>query len=150
MFHLGCFLPLCRQAAVENKLLQGKLESLETFRENKEKLEAELRQKEELIEKLKGEFDEKLYNLEKKAVLDKDRWGRKCEWAGRKVGGWVNVVEMENGCGVKSFEYVCNTSSRNFNISVHAQVVRLQMQLEQQHCNTEYVSFSLSFTPLSS
>lgn len=87
MFHLGCFLPLCRQAAVENKLLQGKLESLETFRENKEKLEAELRQKEELIEKLKGEFDEKLYNLEKKAVLDKDRWGRKCEWAGRKVGG---------------------------------------------------------------
>lgn len=88
MFHLGrSFLPLCRQAAIENKLLQGKLESLETFRENKEKLEAELRQKEELIEKLKGEFDEKLYNLEKKAVLDKDRWGRKCEWAGRKVGG---------------------------------------------------------------
>ena len=71
---------LCRQAAVENKLLQGKLESLETFRENKEKLEAELRQKEDLIEKLKGEFDEKVYNLEKKAVLDKDRWARGGRW----------------------------------------------------------------------
>ena len=69
---LGSSLTLC-QAAVENKLLQGKLESLESFRENKEKLEAELRQKEELIEKLKGEFSEKVYNLEKKAVLDKDR-----------------------------------------------------------------------------
>lgn len=47
----------------------------------------------------------------------------------------MNVVEMENGCGVNSFGYVRNTSSRNFKyscISVHAQVVRLGMFT----CNT--------------
>lgn len=61
------------QAAIENKLLQGKLESLENFRQNKEKLEAELRRMEEVIEEQKYEHSEALYRLEKKAVLDKDR-----------------------------------------------------------------------------
>jgi len=65
--------PLHFQAAIENKLLQGQLESLENFRLNKEKLEAELRRKEEMIEQQKHEHSEALYRLEKKAVLDKDR-----------------------------------------------------------------------------
>ena len=60
------------QAAVENKVLQGQLESLENFRLNKDKLEKELRSKEELIEQQK-DHSEALYRLEKKAVLDKDR-----------------------------------------------------------------------------
>lgn len=62
------------QAAVENKVLQGQLESLENFRLNKDKLEAEMREKEELIEQMKKEHGQALYNLEKKAVLDKDRY----------------------------------------------------------------------------
>lgn len=62
------------QAAVENKVLQGQLESLENFRLNKERLEAEMRQKEERIEQQQKEHSEALYRLEKKAVLDKDRY----------------------------------------------------------------------------
>ena len=61
------------QAAVENKVLQGQLESLENFRLNKEKLEAEMKRKDELIEQQQREHEEALYQLEKKAVLDKDR-----------------------------------------------------------------------------
>lgn len=61
------------QAAVENKVLQGQLESLENFRLNKEKLEAEMTRKDEVIEQQQREHEEALYQLEKKAVLDKDR-----------------------------------------------------------------------------
>ena len=62
------------QAAMENKLLQSQLESLETFRLNKDKLERELASKDELIEQLKLEQSEMLHKLEKKAVLDKNRY----------------------------------------------------------------------------
>ena len=37
------------------------------------RLEADLKQKEETIKKQQKEFDEKIYQLEKQAVLDKDR-----------------------------------------------------------------------------
>ena len=62
------------QAAMENKMLQAQLDSLETFRQNKERLENELKEKDEMIEKLKKEHEEIVYNLEKKTVLDKDRY----------------------------------------------------------------------------
>lgn len=62
------------QAAVENKVLQGQLEALENFRLNKDKLEAEMKEKEALLEQMKEEHGQALYMLEKKAVLDKDRW----------------------------------------------------------------------------
>ena len=61
------------QAAMENKVLQAQLESLDHFRQNKEKLEKEMQSKEEMIEQLKKENSETVYRLEKKAVLDKDR-----------------------------------------------------------------------------
>ena len=61
------------QAAMENKLLQAQLDSLESFRQNKEKLENELKKKDEMIEQLKKEHEQTIYDLEKKAVLDKDR-----------------------------------------------------------------------------
>lgn len=38
------------------------------------RLEHELRSKQERIEELKKEFDDKMYSLEKQAVLDKDRY----------------------------------------------------------------------------
>ena len=56
-------------------MLQGQLESLENFRLNKEKLEAEMMRKDEVIEQQQREHEEALYQLEKKAVLDKDRSG---------------------------------------------------------------------------
>ncbi len=61
------------QAAVESRVLQGQLESLEEFRLNKEKLEADMERMEEALEQQKREHEETLYKLEKKAVLDKDR-----------------------------------------------------------------------------
>ena len=54
-------------------MLQGQLEALEEFRESKERLEQEGRQKEAEIEKLKAEQEEVVYSLEKKSVLDRDR-----------------------------------------------------------------------------
>lgn len=62
------------QAGMENKTLQAQLDSLETFRQNKEKLENDLKTKDELIEKLQREHEATVYKLEKKAVLDKDRY----------------------------------------------------------------------------
>ena len=62
------------QAAMENKMLQAQLDALETFKKNKEKLEQDLRDKDEMIEQLKKDHEELVYNLEKKAVLDKDRY----------------------------------------------------------------------------
>jgi len=62
------------QAVMENKILQGQLESLETFRQNKERIEREMIEKDEEIETLKKSHSEELYQLEKKAVLDRDRY----------------------------------------------------------------------------
>lgn len=63
------------QAAMDNKMLQAQLDSLESFRQNKERLENELMQKDEMMAQLKKQHEEIVYNLEKKAVLDKDRYG---------------------------------------------------------------------------
>lgn len=62
------------QAVMENKILQGQLDNLELFRQNKERIEKEMVEKQEEIEKLKAEHGEELYQLEKKAVLVKDRY----------------------------------------------------------------------------
>lgn len=62
------------QAVFENKILQGQLDTLETFRQNKSKIEKEMVEKQEEIERLKKEHVEMIYQLEKKAVLDKDRY----------------------------------------------------------------------------
>ena len=61
------------QAAMENKMLQAQLDALESFKQNKEQLENDLKQKDEEIERLKKHHEAVVYNLEKKAVLDKDR-----------------------------------------------------------------------------
>lgn len=55
--------------------MQGQLEALEEFRENKEQLEEEARLRVAEIERLKKEQEEMMYSLEKKAVLDRDRYG---------------------------------------------------------------------------
>ena len=62
------------QMAVESKVLQGQLKSLETFRLHKDSMEAEMKQLRETIEKQQALHNDSLYGVEKKAVLDKDRW----------------------------------------------------------------------------
>lgn len=53
--------------------MHGQLEALEDFRENKERLEEEARERRVEIERLKKEQEDLVYSLEKKAVLDRDR-----------------------------------------------------------------------------
>ena len=55
------------------QVLQRKLDALEEFRLNKERLEEEARERAAEIDRLKKEKEEVVYNLEKKAVLDRDR-----------------------------------------------------------------------------
>ena len=61
------------QATMENSALQSQLDSLEAFRQNKDRIEQEMVEKQEEVEKLKAEHVETIYRLEKSAVLDKDR-----------------------------------------------------------------------------
>ncbi|CAI8048879.1 Cilia- and flagella-associated protein 157 [Geodia barretti] len=60
----------------ENGVLQGKLDALEEFRVNKERLEEESREMAADIERLKKEKEDVVYSLEKKAVLDRDKMKR--------------------------------------------------------------------------
>ena len=53
--------------------MQGQLEALEDFRQNKERLEEEARERRAEIERLKMEQEDVVYSLEKKAVLERDR-----------------------------------------------------------------------------
>ncbi len=61
------------QASVENKVLQGQLEALESFRVNRDKLYAEMKEKDQKIAALEEKHKDELYKMEKKAVLDRDR-----------------------------------------------------------------------------
>ena len=55
------------------QVLQGQLEALEEFRENKDRLEEEARERVAEIERLRREQEDVVYSLEKKTVLDRDR-----------------------------------------------------------------------------
>ncbi|XP_053551474.1 cilia- and flagella-associated protein 157 [Bombina bombina] len=61
------------QLTAENMLLAGKLASLEEFRVQKEELMAKFAAVEETLRIQEEENKERIYTLEKKAVLDKDR-----------------------------------------------------------------------------
>lgn len=61
------------QLAVESKVLQGQLKSLETFRLHKDAMEAEMKHLKETIDRQQTLHNDSLYGVEKKAVLDKDR-----------------------------------------------------------------------------
>lgn len=61
------------QLTSENMVLGGKLASLEEFRVQKEDLMAKFAKMEEDLEKQQKEHKDVIYNLERKAVVDKDR-----------------------------------------------------------------------------
>ena len=61
------------QLTSENMVLGGKLASLEEFRVQKEDLMAKFAKMEEELEKQQKDHKEVIYNLERKAVVDKDR-----------------------------------------------------------------------------
>lgn len=61
------------QLTSENMVLGGKLASLEEFRIQKEDLMAKFAKMEEELEKQQKDHKDVIYNLERKAVVDKDR-----------------------------------------------------------------------------
>ncbi|XP_060106959.1 cilia- and flagella-associated protein 157 [Heteronotia binoei] len=61
------------QLTSENMALSGKLASLEEFRVQKEELMARFADLEEQLKKQEADHKEYIYNLDKKAVLDKER-----------------------------------------------------------------------------
>lgn len=65
------------QLTSENMVLGGKLASLEEFRVQKEDLMAKFAKMEEELEKQQKEHKDVIYNLERKAVVDKDRFENK-------------------------------------------------------------------------
>lgn len=62
------------QLTSENMVLGGKLASLEEFRVQKEDLMAKFAKMEDELEKQNKQHKEVIYNLERKAVVDKDRY----------------------------------------------------------------------------
>jgi hypothetical protein len=59
----------------------GQLAALEEFRQQKEELMEKFEQLEDQLQKQENEYKNYVYNLEKKSVLDKDRWaGRAPCW----------------------------------------------------------------------
>ena len=71
-----CMVNLCVCVCANStplQVLQTKLDALEEFRVNKERLEQEGRERAAEIERLMKGKEEAVYSLEKKAVLDRDR-----------------------------------------------------------------------------
>ena len=62
------------QLTSENMVLGGKLASLEEFKVQKEDLMAKFARLEKELESNKNEHKDGIYNLERKAVVDKDRY----------------------------------------------------------------------------
>ena len=58
----------------------GKLAALEEFRLQKEELMQKFMSLEDQLRKQENEYKDYVHNLEKKSVLDKDRWAGCC-WA---------------------------------------------------------------------
>lgn len=56
----------------------GKLAALEEFRLQKEELTEKFTSLEDQLRKQESEYKDYVYNLEKKSVLDKDRWAGGC------------------------------------------------------------------------
>lgn len=62
----------------------GKLAALEEFRQQKEELTEKFLLLEDQLQKQDKEYKDYMYNLEKKSVLDRDRW------AGRVLGASIS------------------------------------------------------------
>lgn len=78
----------------------GKLAALEEFRQQKEDLSEKFTLLEDQLQKQEYEYKDYMYNLEKKSVLDRDRWaGRVGEpsW-GRGGGGQAQPSPQTSVC----------------------------------------------------
>lgn len=74
----------------------GKLAALEEFRLQKEELTEKFTSLEDQLRKQESEYKDYVYNLEKKSVLDKDRWAGGC-WEPSLVGPGTLSPQTSSG-----------------------------------------------------
>lgn len=74
----------------------GKLAALEEFRLQKEELTEKFTSLEDQLRKQESEYKDYVYNLEKKSVLDKDRWAGGC-WEPSLVGPGTPSPQTSSG-----------------------------------------------------
>ena len=67
------FQEMCDRMKADNMALQGRLKSLEDYRLHKQEMEAKLEEKESRITSQDKEYSDRLNELEKKNLLDRDR-----------------------------------------------------------------------------
>lgn len=78
----------------------GKLAALEEFRHQKEELSDKFTLLEDQLQKQEYEYKDYMYNLEKKSVLDRDRWAgrvREPSWGGAG-GGAAGTAPSSDLC----------------------------------------------------
>jgi len=102
----------------EAALLQGSLTSLQDFKVRKDELEKEYRDLQSTLSQVKTQHNDKIYQLERKQVIDKDRLKR--EMVGR-----VNAVATE--FRRVSNQQMAETTKRTIqeNVAVNSQLVKL-------------------------
>ncbi|EDV27985.1 uncharacterized protein TRIADDRAFT_20472, partial [Trichoplax adhaerens] len=117
------------QLTSENMILSGKLASLEEFKQQKEELLEKFAEMEIKLQQQQVEHKDAIYNLEKKAVVDKDRLKR--EMVQR-----VNTVAAE--FRKVSNKQMADTTKRTIreNVSINAQLGKMSdktMELIQEN-----------------
>jgi len=102
----------------ESALLQGSLTSLQDFKVRKDELEAQYRDLQATLDQVNTQHNDKIYQLERKQVIDKDRLKR--EMVGR-----VNAVATE--FRRVSNQQMAETTKRTIqeNVAVNSQLVKL-------------------------
>lgn len=117
------------QLTSENMVLGGKLASLEEFRVQKEDLMAKFAKMEEELDKQQKEHKEVIYNLERKAVVDKDRLKKEMVLRLNQVAAEFRKV---------SNKQMAETTKRTIreNVSINAQLAKMSdktMELIQEN-----------------
>ncbi|XP_032220139.1 cilia- and flagella-associated protein 157 isoform X2 [Nematostella vectensis] len=117
------------QLTSENMVLGGKLASLEEFRVQKEDLMAKFAKMEEELENQQKEHKEVIYNLERKAVVDKDRLKKEMVLRLNQVAAEFRKV---------SNKQMAETTKRTIreNVSINAQLAKMSdktMELIQEN-----------------
>lgn len=117
------------QLTSENMVLGGKLASLEEFRVQKEDLMAKFAKMEEELERQQKDHKEVIYNLERKAVVDKDRLKKEMVLRLNQVAAEFRKV---------SNKQMAETTKRTIreNVSINAQLAKMSdktMELIQEN-----------------
>ncbi|XP_015753145.1 PREDICTED: uncharacterized protein C9orf117 homolog [Acropora digitifera] len=117
------------QLTSENMVLGGKLASLEEFRVQKEDLMAKFAKMEEELETQQKDHKEVIYNLERKAVVDKDRLKKEMVLRLNQVAAEFRKV---------SNKQMAETTKRTIreNVSINAQLAKMSdktMELIQEN-----------------